>query len=270
MKPSPRSAKILLEAVLILALCTLLALAFDKLGIRAENCLLLYLIGAIILIIEAQNYFAGPVFGVVSALVFNYLFTEPRMTLRVNDANQILTIAIFLVICVITTMLVQRLQNQISLSRRLAQRTQALFEISSGYLTLSGMENILYYGLRSLYKVYTQPCIAYISDGQSRLTAPYYIAEQYPDASIIEDGALAKWCFSHREVCGAGTKFYPQSLWMYFPIEHAGQTLGVLGIYCKDHPVDEDQQVFVGTVLSQMALAIERENAPQAGIQPKS
>ena len=140
--------KNLAKSALIVGLCTLLALALRELGARPENCLMVYLTGVIILTIETQGYLLSLAASLLSVALFNFLFTEPLYTLRVSDPNQLLTMGVFLVIALLTSMLVTRLQAQIVLADRLVRRTQALFEISSGYLNLSGLENILYYGVQ--------------------------------------------------------------------------------------------------------------------------
>lgn len=102
--------KNLAKSALIVGLCTLLALALRELGARPENCLMVYLTGVIILTIETQGYLLSLAASLLSVALFNFLFTEPLYTLRVSDPNQLLTMGVFLVIALLTSMLVTRLQ----------------------------------------------------------------------------------------------------------------------------------------------------------------
>lgn len=251
--------KNLAKSALIVGLCTLLALALRELGARPENCLMVYLTGVIILTIETQGYLLSLAASLLSVALFNFLFTEPLYTLRVSDPNQLLTMGVFLVIALLTSMLVTRLQAQIVLADRLVRRTQALFEISSGYLNLSGLENILYYGVRSMYGLRGEPCVVYVAEGPGALSRPYYVAAQYEDTGVIGADTLAKWCYVNNTPCGVGTAFYSEDAWSYLPIKGTGRVLGVMGILCQNKGIEEDQRVHIGTILSQMGLALERE-----------
>lgn len=220
---------------------------------------MVYLTGVIILTIETQGYLLSLAASLLSVALFNFLFTEPLYTLRVSDPNQLLTMGVFLVIALLTSMLVTRLQAQIVLADRLVRRTQALFEISSGYLNLSGLENILYYGVRSMYGLRGEPCVVYVAEGPGALSRPYYVAAQYEDTGVIGADTLAKWCYVNNTPCGVGTAFYSEDAWSYLPIKGTGRVLGVMGILCQNKGIEEDQRVYIGTILSQMGLALERE-----------
>ncbi|MBC5581110.1 DUF4118 domain-containing protein [Anaerofilum sp. BX8] len=247
------------KAAAALALCTLLALALQQLGAHTENCLMIYLLGTIIIILETGGYLFGMGFAAVCMLVFNFLFTDPRLSFKVSDPNLLLTMGIFLVVSLLTAVLVTRLQQQERLARDLARRTQALFEISSGYLNLSGVDNIVYYGLRSLYSARGDRCVAYVASPSAGLSKPYYIAAQFDDPADLEGEALPGWCLVNATPCGAGTAFYGESHWLYLPIRSSGRVLGVLGVFCGGGQAGDEQMLFVRTVLSQMGLALERE-----------
>ena len=249
----------LIKSALILLLATLLSLAFREWHIREENTLMLYLIAVIIITLEVKNYLWSAVSAVLCVVIFNFLFTEPYYSFHVNDPNYVFTMLLFLVVALVTGMLVSRLYAQMQIAERTSRQTQALFEISNGYLTISGLENIMYYGIKSLYRIQGDRCVVYLAQDPVTLSKPYYVEAHFPDTSILEDGTLAKWCFLNVTPCGAGTSFYSNSLWKYLPIKANGKALGIMGIYCGEGDIDKEQMVFVDTILSQMATAIERE-----------
>lgn len=85
----------LLKSTVILILATLLSLAFRAWHIREENILMVYLIAIIIISIEVKEYLWGAVCSVICMFTFNFLFTEPYYTSRVNDPNYILAMFCF-------------------------------------------------------------------------------------------------------------------------------------------------------------------------------
>lgn len=248
-----------IKTLIILVLCTLLSFAFREMAVREENILMIYLIGVIIVNIEVKGYSWGIIYSFICVFVFNFFFTMPYYTFRVYDANYIVMMVIFLVVSLLIGMLVSKLQLQLKISKRNESRIQSLFEISSGYLNLSGMENIMYYGIKSLYRVRGDKCVIYLAENLHELKPAYYIEENFRDSSVFENDTPAKWCFINTAPCGFGTAFYSASKWKFLPIKSGNKSLGVIGILCEDEDINDEQMVFVNTILSQMALAIERE-----------
>ena len=140
--------KKIVKMTVIYILATLLALGLWTIRVRAENIIMVYLISVIILMIEIHQFLWGGIYTVICILSFNFFFTAPRYTLRVNDPNYIVTMVIFLIVSVITGLLVSKLREQVEVSQRNENRMKALFEISCGYLKLSGLDNIVYYVLK--------------------------------------------------------------------------------------------------------------------------
>ena len=59
---------------------TILAIVLDSCGIRAENLLLVYLVGVLIQHTCNGKPGMGVLCGFVFTFTFNYLFTEPKLT----------------------------------------------------------------------------------------------------------------------------------------------------------------------------------------------
>lgn len=247
------------KAAAIYGLATLFAYGLWGIHTRAENLILIYLVSVIILMIEVRGYAWGCVYTVLCILTFNFLFTEPRFTMRVNDPNYIVTMSIFLAVSAITGFLVSRLGEQVRLAKENEERMEALLEISSGYLTLSGLENIVYYGIKSLYQAAGERCIVYVAASGTELQEPCFLKQHFPDPSILDNNTPAYWCYINRTMCGAGTGFYTNSGWVYLPIRNRDACLGVIGVYTDGQEIDDRHMVFINTVISQMAMAIEKE-----------
>ncbi len=252
----------LLAAAVIYGLATLLASGLWGIRMRAENIIMIYLISVIVMMIEVQGFVWGAAYTVVCILTFNFLFTEPRFTLRVNDPNYVVTMGIFMAVSAITGLLVSRLGEQVRLAKRNERQMEALLEISSGYLTLSGMENIVYYGIKSLYQAAGERCVVYVALKPGELGKPYYVKSYFPDPDILENDTPASWCYMNHTVCGANTGFYGDSGWVYLPIRSRDTCLGVIGVYTDGKEIDDGHMVFINTVMSQMAMAIEKEESP--------
>jgi len=249
----------LFKTLLIVGLAVIASLALGEIGIKESNILMVYLIGVLIVIIETQGYFWGVLASVLCVFGFNYFFTQPLYSFEVHDPNYILTFFIFFVVTVIASTLSSRLKKQVKIAHDKEAQTKHLYDITSGYLNISGVDNILDHGIQSLALVQDRNCVIYIAQNFSQLSEAYYQEEDFPDPSIIENKVPATWCFTNMMPCGYGTPYYPSSQWKYFPVISNSRALGVLGIYCHEEDIEEEEMIFINTVVSQMALALERE-----------
>ncbi len=99
-------------ALAIYCLATLFAVGLFAVGLRVENIILVYLISVIVMMIELRAFVWGGLYTIVCIITFNFLFTEPRFTLRVADPNYVIMMAIFLAVSAITGLLLSWLQDK--------------------------------------------------------------------------------------------------------------------------------------------------------------
>lgn len=262
-KPDPSGQKRLpmdcVKTVLILFLCTLAASGLDSFGIQDLNIILTYLIGILIITIETKGYLLGMLASLISILLFNYFFTEPRGTLSVYNANYLVSFLLFLVVAFITSTLVSKLQQHIILTKYSEEHTRLLYKISLGYLNISGTDSILNYGVDTLCSIQCHPVILYAAKSLNELDNPRFKKECMPKELELENDTIPKWCLSNVVPCGFGTSFFSNSKWRYLPIKSSSRIQGVAGFYCGDTDISEDESVFITTCLSQLALTLERE-----------
>lgn len=244
------------KVLAILILCTMLSWALSSLGIRESNILMVYLIGVLVVIIETRGYFWGILASVLCVFVYNFFFTQPLYTFRISDRNYLTTFFIFFIVSSIASTLSSKLQRQVAISRMRERETKHLYEISRSYLHISGIENIVRHALDSLSYLQEREVVCYIAQGFSELGIPY---RQEPMTAPLDNDTPARWCFTNVVPCGFGTSYYQSSRWKYIPIQSNSRVLGVLGVYCGEKDLTEEESILIQTVLSQMALALERE-----------
>lgn len=248
--------KNLVITFIILFLCTLMSTVFVKMQIRIENIIMIYLIGVLFVVIETKSFIWGISASICSIITFNYFFTQPRFSLEIYDASYVITIFIFLIVSFITASLVNKMQQHARISKYNEKQTLALFEISKSYLNLSGIENIITHNIKSLYEYQSIVSVVYYFDN-TKGELCLFSQEELLHHQSSDDG-LAKWCYDNICECGYGTAFYEQNNWTYRPLHRNTE---ILGVYALLHTpaLTEENSMFVTTLISQMALAIERE-----------
>jgi K+-sensing histidine kinase KdpD len=105
----------------------LLAVVFDRLRLRQENTLMVFLTGILVIVVETGSYLCGFVTSVLCVGVFNYFFVEPYYTFYISDINNVISLAIFFIVSIFAGMIASRLQQQIYLTSQL-EKTKAEIE----------------------------------------------------------------------------------------------------------------------------------------------
>ncbi|MGI5965857.1 MULTISPECIES: DUF4118 domain-containing protein [Anaerotruncus] len=213
----------LLQLFLILTGATLISCLFSHFGVQQENILMVYLTGVVLVIILTRGYLWGLVASLLGVFTCNFLFTDPIYTLRVSDKDYMITFAIFLAVCLIVGTLTLRLQREVRLSSENEKLARCLYEISSGYLNLSTRGEIVRHTQESMRRLLPNRCTIHLDEPEPQND------HEFPEK---------------RE---------------YLPIKSGARVFGTVEVDCSGGSLDARGQMAVGTIISQMALALERE-----------
>lgn len=248
-----------IKMTLILLACTMIAYIFYELDLRAENIMIVYLTGVLLVIIENKKFIWGVLASCFSIILFNFFFTKPRFSFEMDDPNYIITIFIFFIVSFFVSTLTSKLQNTLEITKLKEEQTKILYENSRAFLQISGLDNIIMYGIQTVNEILHHECIIYLAnndDNENILSDPYYVL-QMQHLNDIENSSSAIWCYQNIIECGKDTPFFSDSKWLYLPLQSPNKILGVAAIYIDEHY--ELNRLVLETLISQIALAIEKE-----------
>nr|WP_317282090.1 DUF4118 domain-containing protein [uncultured Sellimonas sp.] len=250
----------------VMILATVLSVSLYTIGIRAENILMIYTFGIIVIIIETKTYSYGIVASFVTVAIFNYLFTEPRFTFRMYDKNYIISFVIFLVVSMIVSSLTIQLQKKVDALEQTQKITDILYQISSGYLHVSGLKQVATYGLECLNNIKEREYILFVNDAKNNVRVPYKNSMDQPKRDGLPYDLLkaSEWCFLQSQICGTGTEDYGNLGYYLIPIVSKGVTYGVLAINTDKKPLDNEDKKVMEAVVSIIAVAMDREFAEKS------
>ena len=232
---------ILAQAIWVIS--TILAIVLDSCGIRAENLLLVYLLGVLISILATSSLAWALCAAIVFTFTFNYLFTEPKLTFHMDDVNYVVSSIVFVAAASIVATLVVKLQKQMQIANKKREITARMNEIGSGFLNLSGYQQIKEYSEESLSNLTGKPVSVLLKEDEKK-EFPNYMAE---------------WCYRQSIPCGHGECQFPDDNGLYVPIRNREKTYGVIIFDCEGWTLSEEEKIYVDTVISQLTLVIERE-----------
>jgi len=200
----------------------------------------------------------GPalVSGVASALSYNFFFTEPVHTFRVNRVADLVTVVILLLVALVTSRLAAGIRTQAQLAAAHAERNATIAGFAGRLLSCSSETEIarsVCIELRRLFQ-----CNAMLVSG---LPTPEIVAA-VPAGNRLTPSDLAAAALSIEAgvAAGRGTSKIQPAEWVFHPVRSGDSVLAAVGLARDDGtpPVAEEQQSLLANLLDQVALAVER------------
>lgn len=178
----------LLLALALTGVLGWLSLAWPDFG-TANVALLLLL--PVVLASAGGGRRAGLAIALLAGAVFNFVALEPRLTLHIARAGDLLTLAIYALVAIVTGSVAARLAEAGARARSAADASAAYSDLTQRLL--------------STYDAATICAAAAEAIGQ--MTGQACTVTQDPDAAGVfgpADDAAARWALAHRDVTGRG------------------------------------------------------------------
>ena len=257
--PLPTAKDILVSIVLLIA-ATLVGFLFQKANIDQENIITVYILGVLLTSLVTKSYICWILNSLINVLLFNFLFTEPRMSFMEYDAGYTVTFIVMLIASLITGTLASKLKEHAKLSAQSAFRTKILFETNQLLQKTTDDEGVISITAKQLIKLLDRDIIVY-READGEITSGEIFAAHYPsensDMLLDYEKEAAKWVFDNRRRAGCGTDVYKNSCCLYLAIRINDRVFGVVGIYLKNSSLDEFENSILLSILGECALAAE-------------
>jgi two-component system sensor histidine kinase KdpD len=204
---------------------------------------------------------AGLVASLASALAYNFFFTEPRHTLRINDPANVVTVAIFLLVAVVTSQLAARLRAAAGEAAARADRNATLIGLARQLLGCGTDAAIADTLCRETGKLFSLNTVFLSPDDGLKVLAGHPFSWEV-DAI---NATAARVALETRESTGRGTARFGAADWTFYPLRAGGRVVGVLGLARDDGSttVDETAMPLLDSILDQAALALDRVRLEQ-------
>jgi two-component system, OmpR family, sensor histidine kinase KdpD len=251
-----------LKSIVMLVAATLISLLLRSLELGDQNIIMLYILSVLIVSRITKGYIYGVVVSILSVLTFNYFFTIPYYTFYTIQPGYSITFLIMLLVALITSALTVRIKNQVTLAVDRERRTELLYEINKKLLATRGLENIVHLTTEYIANIFKRSVIFYTMDIKQGTEGIYLQSYENQPVDFLnkeKEKAVAHWVFSNKKRAGAGTDTLMGAMGFYMPVISQDRVLGVLGISCKEEPLNHDNRLFLRMIASQVAMALERQ-----------
>ena len=252
-------------------------------AVTAVNWLLLPLLGyravaiVYLLVVSILGTFLGmgPVLlaAASSALIWDFFFIPPQLTLDVGDVGDALMLGMYFVVALVTGTLTARLRAQETAGVRGERRATALYTLARELAAARTLDAVLKTVVEQMSRALDADVAVLLPDSSRRISPQPYPGDQ--QALSDKEAAVADWAFQKGKMAGRFTDTLPSAEALYVPLRAPSATMGVLrvGVHVNAPPA-VDQQNLLATFASQAALALERmaldEKARQTSILAES
>lgn len=219
-----------IRMVLICAATTVLSVAMNSLGIGKENTLMIFLVGVLAVTTLTGGYAYAAIASVLSVLLFNYFFTQPLYTLLINQAQDFMLIVFFLVASLISSTMTTKMKKQTEIAKQNERTARQIYEITEGFLNVTGKEDIVRHGMQYIYDQTGYHCRILLFQNEETFFSPGFPAERYDQTA----------------------EYYK------LPIKGLASRIGTFEILTGE-TIPQEKKMLIKTVLYQMALMLDRE-----------
>ncbi|MEA5004615.1 MAG: sensor histidine kinase KdpD, partial [Christensenella sp.] len=251
------------KMLLIMAAAVLIGILFDRIGFSQANVIVVLILGVLITANQTRGRFYGVIASVIGVLLYNFFFTEPRLTFNAYGAEYPITFAIMLVAALITSGLTSKVKRQATAATLSAFRTNILLEADRNLQDAKTKEEIVERSLYEISRFARRPVVIYLADkgdAASAFAVNEKGEEQKQAAFLNEDErAVAAWCIRNRHSAGKGTNTLPGAAARYTPLTTKEGVLAVVGLVADgEEQLDSMQDSLLYALYAQITSALER------------
>jgi len=249
----------LIVTISVLIATTGIGILFWKWGFTESNIITIYILGVLIISLFAKSYFCSIFSSLAGVLLFNFFFTEPRLTLHAYEQGYPVTFAIMLTAALITGTLANKLKQHAKQTAQAAFRTKILFDTNQLLHNAQNEREIIQVVAKQLMKLLDRHMIIY-SEENGELGKLYSfptgenINSTFHQSSEVQ---IADWTLKNRKRAGATTEQWRDSENLYLSIRINQKAYGVIGIQINQKPLDSFEMSVLLSILGECALAID-------------
>ncbi len=252
-----------LLSIAILVITSCVGAVFDCLNFEEANIITVYVLGVLITAVLTQNRIYSICSSFVSVLVFNFLFTDPRLSLHAYGSGYPVTFVVMFCAAFLTSTLAAKLKEHAKLSALAAYRNKILFDVNQALQQATGQTDIIRTTALHLQRLLQRDIVAYSEkEGHLEPAEVYYTDPDVPHAGEYtseSERAVALWVLNNNKHAGATTQTLSGAKCLYLAIRINQMVYGVVGIAMEKEPLDISEKSMTLSILGECALALENE-----------
>jgi two-component system sensor histidine kinase KdpD len=201
----------------------------------------------------------------VSAISWNFLFIEPRLTFDISRSQDIILFVLYFVIAIFTGNLTARIRTQEKQAKYNVERTMALYDLAHETARAMNMDDVIRIAVAQIQRVFDAQVTVILPVGSQLSPSPHPVSTLAIDE---KEYSVARWSFEHSKPAGRFTDTLTLANAQYIPLLTPTRTVGVVGIRTRQNErLSFDQELLLETFINQVSMVVERELLDEAAEQ---
>lgn len=252
----------------ILFLSTLIGFLFYSNGVSESNIITIYILGTMLTGILTSNFVCPLISSILSVVIFNFMFTEPRFSLEAYDSGYPITFLVMFIAAFFSSNITMKLKQQSQELSRSSYRMKIMLDTNQllqGEKKQKEIGEIISRQLKDLLK---RDIVFYLGNGEELFEPEIFAAddgivsirkrEQYTSS---HERSVAAWVYKNRKRAGVSTGTLGDSNCYYLSIRDVENVYGVVGIVMNQGEyLKPFENNIIFAILSEGAAAMERES----------
>lgn len=255
------------KSLFMLFIATAVGFLFRAEGFSEANIITFYILSVLVTAVATSHRIFSLVSSVISVLVFNYFFTEPRFSLDAYDSGYPATFIIMFLAAFITSTLAVRIKQHAKQSAAMAYRTKILLETNQTLQQEKEKNGIISVTAKQLTKLLKRDIVFYCVENSALAEPEFFPADENVVSrkyATDNEKAVASWVYKNNKRAGATTATLGSAEHLYLAVRVNQTVYGVVGIAVSpQQPLDSFENSIVLSIMGECALALENHKAAQ-------
>ncbi|MDD6208635.1 MAG: DUF4118 domain-containing protein [Clostridiales bacterium] len=224
-----------LKSIAMVLLSSVIGLIFWRLGISEANIIMVYILGVLFTAVITTRQIYSLISSVISVVLFNFLFTEPRFSLSAYDKDYPITFVMMFLAAFLTGSMAVRYKKQAEQSRQAEYQTKILFDTNHLLEQVRERDPIITATATQLMKLLNRDLAICLEEPEGKSKPKFFFTD------------------------GRKTGAFDWETCLYLPIRTSEAVYGQVGIATGAHPLDSFEHHIVVSILGECGLALENE-----------
>lgn len=217
---------------------------------------LIFLVSVLVSAIR-YGFWTGLFAAILAFLGYNFFFVEPLHTLTVSHPEDMLALAVFLLVATLTGLLAGRMREEANSASQRAYVLELLSAFSSDLSAATTVSEVEATLLRHLARASSGPAVT-LKDANGKLR----LATADPSGQTLDAADLlaADWAYRHGKSLAATAQGWPGSRFTFHPLKRDEAVIAVYGVATDnaERAGSSEREQAIEAMMKQGALAIER------------
>lgn len=208
--------------ILFVSIASFIGIVFFNLKFPETNIVIVYILFVLLISRLIKGYIYGVLSAILSTAIYNYLFTEPYFTFKVQNFEYIVTFVIMTIVSIITSAMTSDIKKNMVESQKKEKEMRILYYLSNSLSNIDNIHDVSNIIIKTLYDIFSFD-VGFLCFNEMGIPEKLFIKQVSKEKQIYEeyDDKIIN------EIIKEKKNYYNNGLF-YYPIYGRNEVLGIL------------------------------------------